>query len=167
MLLFSKNLGLSVLLAGSLSMPCQQDRESAAATAAEQSDSTGIVSRQLDSLGVLVQRQEEEAFALASQRFFQAPEDADPARPGFYQSSVKILRLAVDADSTNAEAVYHLGAVLARKSYAGFGKWDTRLLREAVARLRAAKRLAMGRFAYLRPAVDQDLSRETHNLSGR
>ena len=164
-------LGLPVLVVfgalGALRQPVGGRLSHPGRASSEQGDTGYSVSHQLDSLALLIQHEEERAFSLASLRFFQDPEDADPARPGFYQSSLKILRLAVDADSTNAEALYHLGQVLARRSYSGFGKWNTRVLQEAIVRLRAAERRAVGRYAYLKPAIDEDLSRETHNLRAR
>jgi hypothetical protein len=127
-------------------------------------DSAHSASRSLDSLARVIQDSEERAYAISSMRFFQDPEDAQGARSGFYQSSVKVFRLAVDADSTNAEALYHLGVVLARKSYLGAGTWDRSLLRQAVSALRRAQLRATGPYARLRSLIERDLARENHNL---
>jgi hypothetical protein len=122
-------------------------------------------SHELDSLAMSVRRDEERAFAVASALFFQDPEDAEDAKPAFLLSSVKILRVAVDADSANAEAMYHLGLVLCEKSYSGSGKWNKRLLQEGVRRLQEASRKAVGQFAPLKAQIMGDLARELHNLS--
>ena len=118
----------------------------------------------MDSLGQRLQGDEEAAFAVASRRFLEDPEDADAARPDFYRSSVKVFHLAVDADSTNAAALYHLGAVLGRKSYSGFGRWSRPLLVEAVGTLRRALEKATGPYTETRPTIKEALERETQTL---
>lgn len=123
------------------------------------------VSEALDSVGLAVEDLETRAYDLAAPRFFEDPEDAQASRGNFYQSSVKILGLAVAADSSNAWAQYHLGAVLARKSYSGFGTWDRRLLAEAVEQLRNAEGRATGPYAALRPKIQHDREEQERILA--
>lgn len=122
-------------------------------------------SSQLDRLGVSIESLEDQAYELSAQRFFQDPEDAEGARAGFYSSSIKVLRLAVNADSSNARALYHLGAALSKKSYDGFGVWDSALVREAVVVLERAQGHASGSYANLRPAIAKALTDSRQNLS--
>ncbi len=136
-----------------------------ALAASRQAADRAARARELDSLAMSVWREEDRGYAIASGLFFQDPEDAEGTRSGFYLSSIKLFRLAVGADSTNAEAIYHLGQLLCRKSYSGSGTWDKRLLQEGVRRLQVASRKAVGRFASLRPEIEGDLVRELHNLS--
>lgn len=126
--------------------------------------SSSAASAELDRLGTAIRQQEERAYDVAAGHFFQDPEDAEESRPGFYLSSVKILRLAVGADSSNALALYHLGLALARKSYAGFGSWNQSELREAVSILTLAEVRAVGRYARWRAQIARDLVRERRNL---
>lgn len=123
-------------------------------------------STELDRIATAIREQEERAYDVAADRFFQSPEDAEGSRPGFYLSSVKALRLAVDADSSNALALYHLGLTLARKSYTGFGSWNQNELREAVNILAEAQARAVGPYARWRAQIARDLLRERGNLGG-
>ena len=122
------------------------------------------VSDRLDRLGATIFDAERRAYELAGSRFFQDPEDAQGAQSGFYLSSLKVLRLAVAADSTNASAAFHLGQVMARKSYKGWGEWDIDTLRASIRHLSRAQALAVGRYNQLRPAIDASLRREQANL---
>jgi hypothetical protein len=107
---------------------------------------------------------ESQAYLLAGDRFYEDPEDAESAQHKFFQSSVFVLTLAIAADSTNASAEFHLGKVLARKSYTGSGTWDTNTLRAAVRHLARAQRLAAGRYQSLKSDIDKALQHERANL---
>jgi len=107
---------------------------------------------------------ERQAYLLAGDRFYQDPEDAQGAQQKFFQSSLFLLRLAVSADSTNASAEYHLGQVLARKSYTGFGTWNADTLKAAVEHLARAEGLAIGPYQALKPEIAKVLQREQENL---
>jgi len=105
-----------------------------------------------------------QAYLVAGDRFYADPEDAEGAQHKFFQSSLFLLRLAVSADSTNASAEYHLGKVLARKSYTGFGTWNTDTLKAAIEQLARAERLAFGPYASLKPDIEIALRRERESL---
>ncbi len=105
-----------------------------------------------------------QAYIVAGDRFYADPEDAEGVQQKFFQSSVFLLRLAVAADSINASAEYHLGQVLARKSYLGFGTWNTDTLNVAVEHLARAERLAIAAYASLKPNIEKALRRERESL---
>ncbi len=105
-----------------------------------------------------------QAYLVAGDRFYADPEDAEGAEHKFFQSSVFLLRLAIAAESASASAEYHLGEVLARKSYTGFGTWNADTLKAAVEHLARAQRLAVGRYQSLKADIDKALQRERENL---
>ena len=113
---------------------------------------------------MVVYQAEQQAYLVAGDRFYEDPEDAQSAQHKFFQSSVFFLTLAITADSTNALAEYHLGQVLARKSYTGFGTWDANILRAAVNHLARADRHAIGRYQPLKADIVKALRHERANL---
>ena len=130
-------------------------------TAVARADSA---SRRFDRLGMQVFDAEWQAYLVAGDRFYADPEYAEGVQQKFFQSSVFLLRLAVAADSINASAEYHLGQVLARKSYLGFGTWNTDTLNVAVEHLARAERLAIAAYASLKPNIEKALRRERESL---
>lgn len=121
-------------------------------------------SRRLDQIGFQMEHLEEAAYNVTAGRFFEDAEDAQSSRQGFYLSSVKVFKLAVAADSMNAEALFHLGHVLAQKGYTGFGNWSADSLTEAVSILEKAEARAVGVYATLRPRISRELSIQRENL---
>ena len=119
-------------------------------------------SRTLDQLGERLFNLERQAEADAASLYANEDEEFDVHK--FYQSSAFIFTLAVAADSSNARAEYHLGQVLARKSYQGNGEWDVDSLRVAVQHLRHARTIAVGSYLPLRVHIEADLRREQANL---
>ena len=121
-------------------------------------------SRAFDALGMRAFAVESQAYIVAGDRFYEDPEDAQSVQHKFFQSSVFLLLLAVDADSLNALAEYHLGKVLARKSYTGFGTWDQDTLKAALKHLVRAQALAVGQYASVRPEITAELRQQRQNL---